>query len=96
MTADYLLMCLAEECNKVAQRACNAMRFGINEVQPDQRFTNAQRIVFELCDLFAVVDLLKDSGQIEMSENSVRNHIAAKKEKIEKFMQYSKECGVIQ
>jgi hypothetical protein len=34
---DHLLACLAEECAEVSQRVMKALRFGINEIQPEHR-----------------------------------------------------------
>ena len=50
-TIEHLLTCLAEECDEVGQRVMKALRFGLDEIQPGQDFTNAERIVLELHDL---------------------------------------------
>jgi len=58
MTLDeHLLTCLAEECSEVVQRITKALRFGLDEVQPGQEFTNSQRIGQELIDVAAVLEL---------------------------------------
>jgi len=62
MTLDeHLLICLAEECSEVVQRITKALRFGLDEVQPGQEFTNSQRIGQELIDVAA--DLLTTPRQ---------------------------------
>jgi hypothetical protein len=48
---------LVEECAEVIQRATKALRFGIDEVQPGQGWTNGARIGFEVGDLYATLDL---------------------------------------
>ncbi|RDT14077.1 hypothetical protein, partial [Escherichia coli] len=48
----YLLDVLSEECNEIAVRASKAIRFGLDEIQPGQSLTNAQRLALELDDLY--------------------------------------------
>ncbi len=67
---EYLLVKLGEECADVAQRATKAITFGIDEVQHDQPFTNAERIVQELADLSATVDMLADYGLLELDAHA--------------------------
>lgn len=78
---------------ETAQRVTKAVRFGIDEIQKDQPSTNGERVVYEFNDLFAVMELLKEMGAID--DIVKPEMVAAKKEKIRKYMQYSKELGVI-
>lgn len=41
---EHLLSILAEECCEVGQRVSKALRFGLDEVQPGQDLSNAERI----------------------------------------------------
>lgn len=84
---EHLLVILAEECNEVAQRCTKALRFGLTEVQPGQEHTNAQRIRYELADLIGVVEMLYFRLDPKL--------IGAKKDKVEKFLLYSKKCGLL-
>lgn len=84
---EYLLTCLAEECAEVAQRASKAIRFGLTEIQPGQSEDNTRRIEKEYAELIAVADLLK----LNVSESD----IAAKKEKLKKYMDYSRKIGTL-
>src|SRR3546814_14662572 len=59
---EYLLDVAAEECSEIAQRISNALRFSLGEVQPGQALTNAERIVGELVDLKAMVEMLEERG----------------------------------
>jgi NTP pyrophosphatase (non-canonical NTP hydrolase) len=90
---EHLLFMLAEECAEVAQRASKAARFGIDEIQPGQPFTNAERIEQEWNDLLAVLEMLRAEGAIKWNVDSAM--IRAKKAKIEKFLRYSVECGTL-
>lgn len=91
-TTEYLLSCLIEECAEVIQRATKAQRFGLHETQPEQELNNEQRLAAELADLTGVLELLWDEGLRLMGEEDA---IAAKKAKVKKFMDYSRELGVL-
>lgn len=93
--SEHLLVCLAEECAKVAQRVSKALRFGLDETQPGQLFSNAQRIDQELDDLIAVVVILQGEGILPSSPYPTPDVIAAKRAKIEQFMAISREQGVL-
>jgi len=90
-----LLTILAEECSEIAHRASKAIRFGMDEVQPDQpdKGNNAARMMDEFNDLFAVIEVLYEEDLIPHILD--RKQIIAKKEKVKHFMQYSKERGML-
>lgn len=105
---EHKLTCLAEECtevaicaneiamsaNLVAQRVSKALRFGLEDVQAEQVFTNGQRLISELNDLMGAVELLIEKGVIEWQVD--RKAIEAKKDRIRKYLAYSKERGTLQ
>jgi hypothetical protein len=91
---EHLLTCLAEECDEVGQRVAKALRFGLAEVQAGQPLTNADRILEELRDLFAVAEILASEGVIGWCMPD-RLEVHAKLRKIEKFMAISREQGVL-
>lgn len=91
---EYLLECLSEECNEVGQRVSKALRFGLSEVQDGQPFNNAERIMEELRDLWAVVEICQDEGflpEFGISTTDVDNKLA----RIEKFMAISRREGTL-
>jgi NTP pyrophosphatase (non-canonical NTP hydrolase) len=90
---EHLLWILAEECAEVAQRASKAARFGVNEIQPGQTETNAERLSHEMNDLIGVAQLLADEGALAVSAD--QDEVAAKRAKVEKFLRYSRECGTL-
>jgi hypothetical protein len=92
--AEHLLWILAEECAEVAQRASKAARFGLEEVQPGQALTNAQRTKAEMVDLVAVWGKLCQEGLVEPIRIDDPG-IEAKQEKIEKYLEYSRDCGTL-
>lgn len=98
---EALLVMLMEECNEVAQRASKILRFGVNEVQPGQEKTNAQRLMDEVEDFIGVYQMITGCA-VAPSEECYRRDpvdvmagIMNKKAKVEKFLEYSKECGTI-
>jgi hypothetical protein len=90
---EHLLLVLAEECAEVQQRITKALRFGLQEVQPEQDMTNEQRISYELNDLLASVELLKQRGLLELYPNG--DMVELKKLKVRKYMNYAREQGTL-
>lgn len=101
---EHLLTILGEECSELHQELCKALRFGVNE-QRDLPTSNAQRIFKEFNDLLAMVEMVNTSVVIApfngvtygsygimYKDNSL---IEAKKEKVEKYLLYSKELGTL-
>lgn len=91
---EHLLTILAEECSEVTQRVSKALRFGLDEVQPGQELTNAERIEVELTDLFTVVGMLVADGHFKIKDRSA--DFDAKQEKVERFLAYSAKCGTLE
>lgn len=90
----YLLVLLIEECAEIIHRCCKIIRFGLLEVQPGQGLNNEVRLTHELIDMQAVTRLLVRNGVISPppSEMDMMND---KFEKVEKYMKYSREIGVL-
>ena len=60
---EQLLVILMEECAEVSQRASKALRFGLTDPagkEPDQPYTNKDRLLMEINDLYAVIDMTFD------------------------------------
>lgn len=92
---EHLLTCLAEECTEVGQRVAKALRFGLAEVQRDQPLTNAERIVDELHDLFAVAAILRREGVIP-DFVPTETRVQAKLAKIERYMEIARAHGALE
>lgn len=89
--SDYLLTLLAEEALEIAHRSTKALRFGLNEIQSLQEYTNAHRIEREINDLRAVLELLH-AEQPFFRITPDRDQIEAHKKQILRFMEYSRQC----
>lgn len=82
---EFLWTIVAEECAEVAVRASKLKRFGKTQVQPGQDLDNRRRVVEEMTDLMGVLQLLGFS----MDEFLDANALAAKKEKVQKYIALS-------
>lgn len=91
-TTEHLLTILGEECAEVHQRASKALRFGLDEIQPGQTLTNAERVMQEFDDLYAVVLMLQNRALLP--GRTARN-VQEKQDKVNKFICYSAECGTL-
>ena len=89
---EHLLTILGEECAEVAQRASKALRFTLQDVQPGQSLSNADRIMLEYADLCAVIDMLCDEGLLEIGGDFAAL-VAAKKQQVEHYLKYSAVLG---
>ena len=95
---EHLLTILAEECCEVGQRVSKALRFTPEEVQPNhhqnpQQQSNAERIAYELTDLFAVAEMLVAEGIIPDFRDI--NEMRAKWMKVEHYLEYSQKVGTL-
>ncbi len=66
-------------------RASKASRFGLEEVQPGQLYSNRDRLSHEVGDLLAVLELAEQEGLLCPEEISIGQQ--NKRQKLAKFMQ---------
>ena len=97
-TQEHLLTVVMEECAELAQRCSKALRFGMNEKQPEQRYTNAERIKEEYIDLIGAIHTL--SGAVpdfpfDSVAMSGSGGVTEKTAKIHRYMEYARECGTL-
>ncbi len=94
---EHILSCVSEEAHEVGQRACKAVRFGLDEVQPSQSLTNWERIVGEFHDLYSVLILLaEESGRDWIDLAPTPEIIEAKRVRVEKFMLLAESTGALE
>lgn len=89
----YLLICLIEEAAEVIQRACKAIRFGLEEIEPGHTINNKKRLGHELNDLHGV---LTELYALDVVSGVNSTDVEKKREKIEKFMDYSRSIGILE
>ena len=90
---EHLLTILAEECMEIGKECTKALRFGIEDHHPTQTGTNDQKISDEYNDLLAVIAMLNDEGFLHVTID--KDKIEKKKERVEKYLLYSKEHGTL-
>ena len=88
----HLIVILGEEGVEVSQRTTKALRFGIDEIQPEQPLNNASRIMQEMADMIGVYEMLQSEGVLPPVN---RDMIEAKKIKVENFLKYSESLGLV-
>ena len=86
----YLLTLIQEECAELSQRASKALRFGLYEVQEGQPLNNWERLKGEYTDLLSVISEL-DKSLLDVDDNKIMNKI----DKINKYMELSRERGIL-
>lgn len=84
-----------EECQEVSQRICKMLRFGKDEIQPGQIYNNTERLWDEVEDLKAILDLCWDEDLISVSSLTALSLRKDRRARIEKYMEYSRKCGVL-
>ncbi len=88
-----LLLKLMEECSEVSQRCSKAIRFGLEEIQPEQLLNNRVRLYQEISDLITVLKMLSDENILDDYVSEAQLKFG--KERVEKYFNYSKELGVL-
>jgi hypothetical protein len=91
---EHLQVIAMEECDELSQRLSKALRFGMDEVQPDAAanpdgLTNRDRIAIEYNDLIAAMRMLGLDQQVPALQ-------ADKEAKVERFLEHSAACGTLQ
>ena len=89
---EMLLVQLAEECAEVQQQCCKALRFGLQEIRPQDPETNSESITRELEDLEGIVHMLQEIKAVGYFK---QENIDAKVEKVEKYLNYSICVGTL-
>lgn len=92
---EHLFTIVGEEGAEVTQRASKIARFGLAEVQPGHEKDNRARLLGEVADLCGALELALPGTSMDELVAALRPDIDAKKIKIEKFLEYSKEQGTL-
>ena len=92
--SQYILNKIAEEASEVSKAALKAAEFGLDDVYPVESGTTFERLVYELNDLLATVEMLGDHHPTK-SYSFVPNQrqIAEKKLQVRRWMEYSRGVG---
>lgn len=77
---------LTEECAEVIQAVSKINRFGLNSEW--QGVTNRQALITEIGDVLAIIKVLMEETDINITENDLNIAIEAKLKKLEVFLPY--------
>jgi len=93
----HLLVVLSEECAEVAKEVSKALRFGLDDCNPDvilaeADITNSQRITKEVADLMGVLEMLYDENIIE---RPMLYDMLEKQKRVEKYLKYAESKGAL-
>lgn len=91
---DYMLFCLQEECSEVQKVASKMARFGHLSVGPDTSLNNMELMRDEVHDILGAYLLVCKELGIDMVID--KEKIEAKTKRIERFMQYSINDGLVE
>lgn len=93
---EHLLVCLMEEASEVAKECAKALRFGLDDVNPNNPGggTNRDRIVRELADLYAIVQMLRFRSVLRFAPES-SSAVGEKLDKVRRMMEYARERGTL-
>jgi len=90
---EYALVVLIEELAEAQQRACKALRFGMDNIEPGKTETNAQALWREMGDMQGAAETVVE---VYGSGGTNRENVDAKKARIQYFMRYSADLGCLQ
>lgn len=91
---EQLLVILMEECAEVSQRASKILRFGLKDSkgsEPGQPYTNEERLLYEVNDLLAVLDMIFEHRPSYSSPMAQYE----KRKKVEEYLKLSKKLGLL-
>ena len=82
-----------EEAAEVVQGASKCLRFGTAHEWPAHERSAESRLLQELIDLRAIVQMCQDEDILGLWPGDLPDRLAAKKEKVEKYLLISQELG---
>lgn len=91
---EHLLQKLSEECVEISKDVSKSILFGLDDIEPNCKKTNQEKIENEIADFFGVIELLISNEIIREEEIYDRRKITEKKDKVIKWMNYSAKKGI--
>lgn len=93
---EHLLTCLAEECSEVTKDVTKSLRYGLDDrnVLDPTGPTNRERLVDELNDLAAVIDILSEQGIVPRNWWDALKQ-QKKRAKVAEFLFYAEKVGAL-
>jgi NTP pyrophosphatase (non-canonical NTP hydrolase) len=82
-----LLTILVEECGEVTIRATKAKRFGLDETQPGQKWTNTQRLAHEIGDVLTMIKYVP--RHCGVTDEDIAHGMHRKEQQLARYLQTS-------
>ena len=98
---EHLMVVAMEECAEVVKEMSKILRFGPDDYSPfdPAKTPNKTRLVHELADLMAVIEMLDPSlCPITMDEDAkaeFRALMDRKRKKLATYIEYSRDSGIV-
>jgi len=91
--SEYLLVCLLEELSETQKEVCKALRFGLDDCNPndEKKIPNRERIQREISHINVIILRLVRNGVLTRFSDD-----DGKEKRLDEFMQYSKDRGCLQ
>ena len=89
-----LLIHLLEELSEAQKEITKALRFGLDDINPETHEKNAEAIVRELSDIQILLDELYSKNILDKEEQTERQK-QRKQKKNEKWIEYSRLKGIL-
>jgi NTP pyrophosphatase (non-canonical NTP hydrolase) len=93
MKMKYALLVLAEELGELQKEVFKAIRFGLDDVNPDTNIKNIEAIKKEYADVMGSIKYLKKLGIPKDTFKADKRLVKSKVAKIQRFYTYSKVMG---
>lgn len=90
---EALLVQIMEEASEVSKCASKCLRFGEHHAQFGYERTAAARLIEELIDLWAVVQMGQTEQIVNPWPDNLQERMDTKKAKVEKYLKISQELG---
>lgn len=85
---EYLLACLAEECAEVSKAALKALRFGLDDFDPETpMITNTMALLDELTDLATTAQMLEIQTHRRFHSEGLSRIDRMKRKRVEVYME---------
>lgn len=93
-----LLLKVAEECAELTQICSKIIRFGADNKKPGQEYTNSQLFNEEFADVWCTVNyyLAEKTGKENKFNDFQLNIYNQRKERIDKYLEVSKQLGIFE
>ena len=91
---EYLLVCLTEEAAEISQAACKIQRFGPDNSETSTAKTNIEKLITEVNDLVAILELLSEEGVI-LPNLYCKEQVELKKKKLKDWMVVSEHLNLL-